>query len=855
MSWLSTIGGIFMIGHSLFSPTNPQMLREVLAERAPSVRVDAQIINGAPLGYQWENGASAQGLNARRALPGGDYDVVILTEALPLDNHVEFSDSAGNVRRYFELATTANPRSRVFLQETWHDLRSGTGVDIPWDRQKHVPWRERLKSDLPVWQGIVDAANAGRAPDVPAMQLLPAGQAMARLADEIADGNVPGLARIDQVFADEIHPNHIGFYFLTMVQYAAITGESPEGLPRRLKDEWGQPYRAPSPALALALQRIAWAAISEFVPPPPAAPGDPLPASEPAQPPEPQPQPPEDVATPVAGEPPDLPQGFAPPPEPDGPVALGIGLVGINDWSVQQPFLDVMKTARPWIGHLPRQWGGVEHTELSEAGYLDDDGWPLAIPPELGSIGTLILTDLPAEAVSAAGRYRLRFDGEGIVEVGGSATNVRYGRGQVEFDYAPGTAAVDIRIQRTNQRGNHVRNISVVRLDQIDAHDRGQIFNPLWLRHLDGFEVLRFMDWMATNGSTQGNWDRRPRPGDYTYALSGVPVEVMLALLAQTGADGWFNMPHLADDEYIRRFAETVRDGLPDGQKAYVELSNEVWNWQFEQARWADRMAQQRWGKKDSWVAYYGARAAEMAQIWRDVFGKAAQGRIVLTLSTQTGWLGLEDMILNAPDWVAEDATRNPPASYFDAYAVTGYFGGQLGSQEFAPLIRQWLVDSLALAREQADENGLTGADHDAFVNRHRYDLATAQAYLELRDGVLSGQSDGTLAQLLTVFLPYQADIARRHDLDLIMYEGGSHVVGHGPMVDDAELTAFLIHLSYAPEMGELYRDLINGWFAAGGTLFTAYADVYPPNKWGSWGHLRHLGDDNPRWQTLGDYR
>jgi hypothetical protein len=32
---------------------------------------------------------------------------------------------------------------------------------------------------------------------------------------------------------------------------------------------------------------------------------------------------------------------------------------------------------------------------------------------------------------------------------------------------------------------------------------------------------------------------------------------------------------------------------------------------------------------------------------------------------------------------------------------------------------------------------------------------------------------------------------------------------------------------------------------------FNAFVDVAAPSRWGSWGALRHLTDDNPRWQVL----
>ncbi len=827
MSWLSSLTGILFVGHSLFGPTNPDMIADLL----PEVPVTAQIVNGAPLKYNWESAERAE-VNAREVLPEGRYNVVILTEAVPLDEHLKWSQPTDYAGRYYDLAIAANPETRVFLQEVWHSVNGDKG-----DAPDPARWRARIEADLPKWQGIADAVNADR--DGPPMQLLPAGQALGRLYDEIAAGTVPGLTGIEQILGDGIHPDNIGFYYLSMVQYAVITGESPVGLPRELRDRWGGDFVAPSPELANALQRVAWAAVRNIE-----VPAAPEPVATPVTAPEPEAARVVEPVTQVAPAP--------PPTDPDGPVPMAIGLAGVNDWSVQQPFLDVMKTARPWIGHLPGQWGGASHEDLDEADYLDADGWPVEIPRELASIGTLVLTDLPEEAADLAGRYRLRFDGQGVIEVGGRAKNVRYGKNEIRFDFAPGPGHVDIRIQRTHRKGDYVRNITVVKEEHARLFDAGAMFNPLWLDRLQGFAALRFMDWMKTNESDQAGWDTRPQPDDYTYALQGVPVEVMLELANRTGADPWFNMPHAADDDYVRRFAEMVRDQLWIEQKAYVEYSNEVWNWQFPQANWADAAAKARWGENEAWIEFYGGRAAEMAQIWSAVYGPEAEARLVNVIATQTGWQGLENRLLNAPLWVAEETGRKPPFAYFDAYAITGYFGAILGLERHQPIVKAWIADSRAQARAAAEAQGMSGAALEAFVTAHQYDAASALAGAELRDGLVSGDTSDNIVRLVNEIIPYHHAVAEKHGLDLIMYEGGSHVVGIGPaMVDDVELTAFLTHFNYSPEMGALYRELIAGWHAMGGTLFNVYADVYKPTKWGSWGALRYLSDDNPRWQAL----
>ncbi|KZY54144.1 hypothetical protein A3734_12925 [Sulfitobacter sp. HI0054] len=532
-----------------------------------------------------------------------------------------------------------------------------------------------------------------------------------------------------------------------------------------------------------------------------------------------------------------------------GAFKMGIGLASVADWSAQQPFLDVMKTARPWLGHLPGQFGGMEYEELLEKGVLDGDGWPLWVPSELGSIGTVILTDMPAGAKSLSGRYRLAFDGGGIIEVRGRAERVHYKKNVITFDYEPGPGLVDIRIQQSDP-ADPVRNITVIKEEHLAAYAAGSRFNPYWIDRIRDFKGLRFMDWMGTNHATLSEWHARPKPNDFTYAQKGVPVETQVALANELSIDPWFNVPHLADDAFVRAFAEYVKDNLDPNLKAYVEFSNEVWNWQFSQARWADEQALARWGQKDAWVQYYALRATQVAQIWSEVFSNEAAERLVNVISTQTGWIGLEQAILNAPLWQAESPGAPIPAEAFDAYAVTGYLGGVLGMAEYESLVQTWLSESLEQAKVEADAAGLRGEAADKYIVEHRYDRASTLAARDLMDGSLSGTS-GALFDLAERIWPYHAQVARTHGLDLIVYEGGTHIVGIGPQVDNAELTAFMQHFNYSPEMGRIYRLLLRAWGDLGGGLFAAYNDVYAPTKWGSWGGLRHLDDHNPRWDAL----
>lgn len=826
MKLFALLTDILFVGHSLVGPDLPPLIEGGLRLMGQPAAVSAQIINGAPLRFNLENGATAEGVDARAELAKGQTEVLILTEAIPLLEHLRWNDTPGVIAAYADLARAANPETRVFVYETWHSRTAGPVEGNP---NSVLPWRERLTADLALWEGTLRDSGVDVA-------LIPAGQAMARLADAVEAGTVPGVASMEDFFSDDIHLSDKGKYFVALVHMAAITGASPEGLPAMMTRSWRSREAVISDDLAAVLQRLAWEVVSGYAPGQAAA------------------------LAPVAVERAETPTSTTPPapavaqvidPAALTPITnpnLALGLNGITDWSVQQPFLNVMKTARAWTGHLPGQYGGWDHDRLAAAGVLGPNGWPIAIPPGLTGMSTLVMVDLPEDAGGVAGQYLLTYEGKGELRIDGRVTNVVMGDGLAQFNFTPGEGGVFLHLDAIDA-ADPIRDIVIVRADRAALLAGGQIFNPDWLARLRGVKTIRLMDWMRTNDSPLARLEDRPKPEDYTWTRLGAPIEVMVALANALDANPWFTLPHLASDDLVRFYATTARDRLDPDLVAHVEYSNEVWNWQFEQAVWAEEQGRLRWGGESKWVQYYALRAGEVATIWADVYGDAAPTRLVRVLATQTGWLGLEDQILTAPDVMAEG--HPAPATLFDAWAITGYFSAGLGSDEKAPVVRGWIAESEAAARDAAAAQGLQGAAAADFVAAHRFDGAVAMALAELDSGSVTGRTEDSVEDYLTRTLPHQAQAAATHGLRLMMYEGGSHVVGNGVQVDDDLLTAFFVHLNYTPEMAQLYDRLLQGWAAVTPEPFNAFVDLATPGKWGSWGALRHLGDDNPRWQVL----
>lgn len=848
---LAVVFDVLFVGHSLVGPDLPRLVEGALRHKTPEAQVEAQVINGAPLAWQWENAGAAQGVNGRLRLTDGDIDALVLTEAIPLANHLEWSGSEDRAADWAAAAWSANPATQVLIYETWHSLQSGSGAEIPDDPGGAEPWRARLTADLAAWERLAAAADARRPEGAPPVRIVPAGQAMGLLADAAAAGEVPGITAISDVFDDDIHPNGRGLYFLALVHAAALTDGAVQDLPLMLTRQWLSRQDVVPPEQAEVFRRIAGQAVAAqrqreaehpWKNPDSGATETILPVSPPA---------PLPVQTDAQA---DVQMVALVTPEVaalGGVVnaGLGLNLAPVNDWSVQLPFLDLMKTARPWIAHRAGQWGGWEHADLVSGGHLSDRGWPLSLPEGATGMSTLVLTDLPeSSAPTTAGRYVVTWTGRGSLRVEGRGIVSDTAENRITFDYSPGPGSVILTLSDIDP-ADPLRDIVIVRQDRAAALQAGAIFNPDLLARLQGTAMLRFMDWGATNGSTQVRPEDRPLPEDAMWSVSGVPVEIMVRLANELDADAWFCIPHAAEDALIAEMARLVATGLAPGLTAYVEHSNEVWNWSFPQAEWAAGIAMARWGTRDGWVQAHALRAAEVMRLWKAEFGPAGADRLVRVLAVQTGWLGLEDQILNAPLAVAEGA--EPPRADFDAYAVTGYFAARLGSAERRGLLREWLTSSRALAETQGRAAGLEGEALAAHVAARRFDLATEWAAAELRSGSVTGDATDSLADLTGRVLPHHAEAARNAGLRLVMYEGGSHVAASEGPIDDAEIEAFFHHLNYSPAMGALMGDLLAGWADLTDAPFAAYMDVQTPGRWGSWGALRHLSDDNPRWRAL----
>jgi hypothetical protein len=268
-------------------------------------------------------------------------------------------------------------------------------------------------------------------------------------------------------------------------------------------------------------------------------------------------------------------------------------------------------------------------------------------------------------------------------------------------------------------------------------------------------------------------------------------------------ADAWFCMPHLADDNYVREFAKIVKDKLDPDRKISIEYSNEVWNWNFEQSRYAVEKGKEVLGVEEgqaphrAWVAH---RSGEMFAIWEEVFGGTER---FIRVNPAHG----------ANPRIARQTLEFQDAhQHFDAIAIAPYFGF---NKELA-------------GRFKADE-------------------ASIEEILDAAETVIT--------EKVSEMTREHKALADQYGMELIAYEAGQHLLDRAGrrQSGETELSKRFIEANRTPRMGELYELYIDTWFENGGGVLGMFASVSTPSKWGSWGLKEYLTqpiEDAPKYQA-----
>jgi hypothetical protein len=313
------------------------------------------------------------------------------------------------------------------------------------------------------------------------------------------------------------------------------------------------------------------------------------------------------------------------------------------------------------------------------------------------------------------------------------------------------------------------------------------------------------MDWIKTNSPErsweQGNdyhrhgWAGRVRPDDPVQRP--MAYEWMIDLCNRSGTDMWVTLPHVVDDDYVRKLAELIEATLDPSQQCWVEFSNETWNGMFTQSRYVNRKGQElpeaclegcRYTRENEWYTgqvYHAMRTLQVHRIFLDVF-QGQRKRLVLVMGGASAHAFYRDA-----HWFAiEHKATNPTGVMPDAYALAPYIG-------------------------------------------HGVDPEDPEAFKKLSGPVLAEK----MARVETI-----SNFMKEKGLKMVCYEGGQHIKHTLPAA---------VPFQKRPEMYDLYMKYLTA-LSGHMTHFSHYT-----HSGGSWGAKEYIGEDEaqaPKYRALKDW-
>lgn len=493
-----------------------------------------------------------------------------------------------------------------------------------------------------------------------------------------------------------------------------------------------------------------------------------------------------------------------------------MNLIGTNDWTEDDLFKDEMRSARAWIAtDTAHGWSNGNEALIP----LRADGYPAHVPfdADNSELDQTVVSVISSTDMHAGGVYHVLYSGTGDFSIQGNVDIISDRPGELIVNAKGGEKLLAI---NRSDASNPLRDFQIVRKEDFATYE-GQPFNERFARTLGNISVLRLMDLMYTNGNTIEHWSDRTPYGYYSWnaKTNGYPPQVLMRLVNHLEAVPWINIPHMADDEFVRNYAEIVYKTLNPNSPVVIEYSNEVWNELFQQTKWTRTRGcangltrvlnedNSQCAEYLSGIRYQTLRSLEILSIFNDVFGDQKH-RIMSVIATQSDVPWRTEQALIA----MEDPSINPDRLRFDAIAVAPYFGSYIDDQ----LSRDDFVQS---SLEQLKQKAL--------------DIMGG----EVRQGIEDHKR-----------------LADKYSMDLVAYEGGQHFLSSYKYHDDQLLQDKLAEFNGAEEMGDLYTEYLDTWFEIGGGLFCVFSHVGAPSRWGAWGTMEHLGqneNDYPKYKAV----
>jgi hypothetical protein len=441
------------------------------------------------------------------------------------------------------------------------------------------------------------------------------------------------------------------------------------------------------------------------------------------------------------------------------------------------------------------------------------------------------------------GIYRLSFTGRATVEFEWGTATLR----NEAYDAATNTTMADVDypdpdgyallIRFTGTTGG-VKNVKLMRPlfpGSSESYPSTTLFTDQFKTALAPFSTLRFMDFTATNWNKQETWSGRVLPdaasfhrlpANYGWQGRGAAWEYVIALANETHKDAWICIPAQVDDDYVLQLARLFRDGnssagwpaLDPDLKLYIEYSNEVWNWGFDQTTYNDQQATAEIAAGDPFDYNYDGE--DWAAAWRRITRKIADASLIFR-----SVFGDEQMMTRI----------RPVFEWQSVYKATGQDPLKYLEEAYIPLrVPGWSVRDL-LYGGGGSAYYSPNNDSDSLTLDNFWSSEAMDTYHWGKDGP-DEENPGRQV--------YNAQVCHTFGLARVAYEGGPSLdnTGHSEAVKAQAVLD--------PRMRTAVVDHHSAWSRWGGDLLIYYTLTHN-YQWGFTEDV--LGLDTPKMQAIGD--
>jgi len=231
---------------------------------------------------------------------------------------------------------------------------------------------------------------------------------------------------------------------------------------------------------------------------------------------------------------------------------------------------------------------------------VNSDGYPLEVPS--GHLYVVLFAETStATTKTHAGTYKLRWKSSQDLNVsahlGATVTNQAWDGTDGSADVTFPSGNQGVRFARPDNLAGALDLTDIELVHQKNAHDgtsyqahldAGKLWNPdytqWWEINSKRPGAVRTMVWNSVNKWRTDADSTDVRPLSYSKWYSRTPAAVVAAFANEVNPEYlWVCIPLMADSTYITAYAEILRDTITTETIVIYELSNELWNFGFNQ--------------------------------------------------------------------------------------------------------------------------------------------------------------------------------------------------------------------------------------------------------------------------------